>query len=194
MFFKFSPKFSDKGFQMITDVQNDEFNDEYLIKEFHQGKSDNFSILFQRHYVMIFNLSLRMLGNYEEAEDVTQDVFIKAYENLNKFKGQSSFKTWIYKIGSTTCIDVIRKKKSLWNYLLKITEIKQVQPESEDKGWVQDVLNTLPERKRLLLIMKYIQDFSNKEIAEILNSTEGSIKVQICRARENFKEKAKKYL
>ncbi|MEQ8221181.1 MAG: RNA polymerase sigma factor [Candidatus Eremiobacterota bacterium] len=179
---------------MITDVQKDEVKDEYLIKEFHQGKSDNFSILFQRHYIMIFNLSLRMLGNYEEAEDVTQDVFIKAYEHLNKFRGQSSFKTWIYKIGSTTCIDVIRKKKSLWNYLLKITEIKQLQHKSEDKEWVQDVLNTLPERQRLLLIMKYIQDFSNKEIAEVLNSTEGSIKVQICRARENFKEKSKKYL
>jgi len=177
---------------MITDVQHDELNDEYLIKEFHNGKSDNFSILFQRHYIMIFNLSLRMLGNYEEAEDVTQDVFIKAYKHLNNFKGQSSFKTWIYKIGSTTCIDVIRKKKSLWNYLSKITEIKE--HESEDKEWVQDVLNSLPERQRLLLIMKYIQDFSSKEIAEILNSTEGSIKVQICRARENFKEKAKKYL
>ncbi|MEQ8189102.1 MAG: sigma-70 family RNA polymerase sigma factor [Candidatus Eremiobacterota bacterium] len=177
---------------MITDVQHDELNDEYLIKEFHNGKSDNFSILFQRHYIMIFNLSIRMLGNYEEAEDVTQDVFIKAYKHLNNFKGQSSFKTWIYKIGSTTCIDVIRKKKSLWNYLSKITEIKE--HESEDKEWVQDVLNSLPERQRLLLIMKYIQDFSSKEIAEILNSTEGSIKVQICRARENFKEKSKKYL
>jgi RNA polymerase sigma-70 factor (ECF subfamily) len=181
---------------MTKDGQSDELQDEIIIEDFHKGDLNNFGILFQRHYTMIFNLSLRMLGNYEEAEDTTQDIFIKAYKHLNKFKGESSFKTWIYKIGSTSCIDVIRKKKSLWNYLLKLTEAKDLQHnhDFEDKTWVQDVLNKLPAQQRLLLIMKYIQDFSNKEIAEVMNSTEGSIKVQLYRARENFKEKAKKYL
>jgi RNA polymerase sigma-70 factor (ECF subfamily) len=172
--------------------------DELLVEEFNNGKSENFGILFQKHQKSIFNLCYRMLGNYEEAEDTAQEIFIKAYENLIKFRGDSSFKTWIYRIATTTCIDVLRKRKSLWNYLTKLMDYKSVNTEREndhlEKEWIQEVLKTLPPNQRLLLVLRYIQGFSNVEIGKILNCSEDSLKVKLFRARENFKEKSKKHI
>lgn len=172
--------------------------DEVLVGEFNKGKVETFGILFERYKKGIFNLCLRMLGKYEEAEDITQDIFVKVYENLNSFKGESSFKTWLYRIGTTTCIDSLRKRKSFWNYLSKMTKMNEQKieniPEYGEKEWVQKILKTLPENQRLMLILRYVQGFSSKETAEILNCSEGSLKVKLFRARENFKKQSEKYL
>jgi len=191
----YSKKINTKAFgNMIIEEQSDEL----IVEEFNKGKSENFGILFQKHEKMIFNLCYRMLGNYEEAEDTAQEIFIKAYENLKRFRGDSSFKTWIYRIASTTCIDVLRKRKSLWNYLTKLMDYKRANPEREDdrleKEWIQEVLKELPHNQRLLLVLRYIQGFSNIEIAKILSCSEDSLKVKLFRARENFKEKSKKHI
>ena len=175
----------------------DTYTDEEIIEQFHNGRLGNFEMLFQKYHSMVFNMSLRMLGNYQEAEDVTQDIFIKVYEKLDGFRGQSQFKTWLYKIASTTCIDVIRKKKSLWNFINRLIEKRSInEPEkgNDENSWIQEVLNKMPPNQRLLLVMRYIQGFSNKEIAEIQNTTEGTIKVQIFRAREVFKKNSEQYL
>jgi len=173
-------------------------SDELLVEEFKNGNLNAFESLFQRYKTAIFNLSFRMMGNYEEAEDMTQDIFAKGFENLHKFRGEASFKTWIYKIGSTTCIDALRRKKSLWGILRKITEGQKKLEENvsnyDEKAWVQETLKALPENQRLLLVLRYIQGFSNKEISQILNCSEGSLKVKLYRAREGFKKKAGIYL
>jgi len=173
-------------------------SDELLVEEFKEGNLSAFESLFQKYKTAIFNLSFRMMGNYEEAEDITQDIFVKSFQNLHKFRGDASFKTWIYKIGSTTCIDALRRKKSLWGILRKITEVQKKSDENtgsyDEKTWVQETLKKLPENQKLLLVLRYIQGFSNKEIAQILNCSEGSLKVKLYRARESFKKKAGIYL
>ena len=183
-----------KAFRIMIEKNSDEF----FIEEFRNGKLNSFEALFLKYNSPVFNLSLRMMGNKEEAEDMTQDIFIKAYKNLHNFRGDSSFKTWLYRIATTTCIDGIRKKKSFWNFFRKIIENKSPVTEKsnnyEEKEWIQEVLKSLPPNQRLLLVLRYIQGFSNKEIAGILNCSEGSLKVKLYRARENFKKKAERNL
>lgn len=85
-------------------------NDQHYINLIIDGDTNAFAVLVNRYKDLVFTLALRMLKNREEAEEVSQDAFIKAYKSLNKFKGDSKFSTWIYKITYNTSLDRIKKK------------------------------------------------------------------------------------
>ena len=86
-------------------------SDQHYIDKILQGETNSFAVLVDRYKDMIFTLALKMVKNREEAEEVAQDTFIKIYNSLNKFKGDSKFSTWIYKIAYNTCLDRLKKNK-----------------------------------------------------------------------------------
>ncbi|WP_369409860.1 RNA polymerase sigma factor [Wocania arenilitoris] len=93
-------------------------NNQYYINLVIDGDTNAFSLLVDRYKDLIFTLSLRMMKNREEAEEVSQDTFIKIYKSLHKFKGDSKFSTWIYKVAYNTCLDRLKKIKSILMMLL----------------------------------------------------------------------------
>ena len=89
----------------------DKLSDQHYINQIIQGNTNVFGVLVDRYKEMIFTLALKMIKNREEAEEISQDTFIKIYNSLNKFKGDSKFSTWIYKIAYNTCLDRLKKNK-----------------------------------------------------------------------------------
>ena len=86
-------------------------NDQHYINQIIEGNTNAFSVLVNQYKDLVFTLAYKMLKNREDAEEVSQDVFIKIFKSLNKFKGDSKFSTWIYKITYNTCLDYLKKSK-----------------------------------------------------------------------------------
>ncbi len=176
-----------------------------LLAKARKGDVDAFEMLIKGHEKKAFNIAYRFLKNPEDAEDITQEAFIRAFNNIKKFKGQSSFSTWLYRIITNTCIDFVRTRQN------KLTESidKSVQyngdemelqiptdknnPETileqnEITGLMQKMLNKLPDDQKLALILRDIQGFSYDEISQITDVSLGTVKSRINRARLALKE------
>ncbi len=82
--------------------------DQYFINNFQKGKKEAFEGLFHRYKIKIYNLALKILKNHEEAEEITQEVYVRAFSSLNKFQGRSEFSTWIYRIAYNLCQDRVK--------------------------------------------------------------------------------------
>src|SRR4030042_1740590 len=183
--------------------RNDDFD---LISSFKRGDKSAFEEIVLRYQNRIYNLCIYMLGNIHEAEDVAQDTFIKAYQNLNKFKPDSSLHTWLYRIAVNTCIDYKRKPffESLFKSSKEGDEFVADHPsyspsperlyESEQIGKaIHLALGRLSEKLRTVIVLKEIEGLSYGEIAEVLGVSIGTVKSRISRAREELKELLKKF-
>lgn len=167
-----------------------------------QGDQDAFAELVYSFQDAVYNLCYRMLGERTEAEDATQEAFIRAYLHLNRYDMERSFKTWILSIASNHCIDRLRKRRLKWMSLdeplpsgnaLAISSDEST-PEEEtlktERGqWIQSLLDELPPDYRAAVVLRYWYDYSYVEIAETLETTESAIKSRLFRARQTLAEK-----
>ncbi|REH52485.1 RNA polymerase sigma-70 factor (ECF subfamily) [Tenacibaculum gallaicum] len=145
---------------------------------------------------MVFSLALKMVKSREEAEEISQDTFIKAYKNLSKFKGESKFSTWLYKITYRTCLDSFKKNKEKYNTdtidEITINRIKSTDSilEGIERKERAEVINkcllSLPEEERSILWMFYFEELSLKEIVEVTDFSEANVKVKLHRARKSL--------
>jgi len=175
-----------------------------LIEKSSKGDVGSFEELIQPYQKKAFNIAYRMLGNVEDASDVTQEALIKIYKSLDKYQGKSSFSTWVYSIVNNTCIDYIRKnKKGNVVYLDQEIQAKDRSykmelsdemntPEylfekQETQKIVQDAINQLNVDHREIIVLRDINGFSYQEIATMLNCSEGTVKSRINRARGHLK-------
>jgi len=176
-------------------------NEQELIIQAQQGSRDAFAALVEKYRKKMFNLAYSITRNRETADDLTQDTFIKAYIHLNKFKQQSSFGTWLYRIAVNTIKDNFRKeKKSLkadyddHRISEPLQTDRQIEQEAEQeiarkKGLLRRALKSLPEKHRIILTLRDIQGVPYKEIAEILNISMGTVDSRLFRARKMLKNK-----
>ncbi len=177
-------------------------NDQTYIDKVLKGDANAFAILVDRYKNMVFTLALKMAKNREEAEEISQDTFIKAYKNLNKFKGDSKFSTWLYKIGYRTSLDNLKKNKGKYNIdtidevtINKIKATEGVLEEIERKERAEVINNcmlSLPEDERAILWMFYFEELSLKEIIEVTDFSEANVKVKLHRARKSLLNIVKK--
>ena len=170
--------------------------DQHFITQIIGGNTNAFSVLVDRYKDLIFSLALKMVKNREEAEEVAQDTFVKIFNSLEKFKGDSKFSTWIYKVAYNTCLDRIKKNKKdegniliddFSEHLVKTMEnalSKMV--DEERKKSIQDCLNLLPSDERFLLTLFYFEDQSLEEIAKIMDITSNNVKVKLFRSRQKL--------
>lgn len=175
--------------------------EENLIERSKKDDFEAFESLVSLYQKPILNFTYRMLGNIEDAEDVTQEVFVKAYKGIKSFDGKSSFKTWIYKIASNCAMDELRKRKrrgidkstSLFaenedgEVELPIQSEDGVPEKSLQQKEVQrvlaDALNQLNEEHKSVLIMRDVLNLSYEEIASSQGLSLGTVKSRISRGR-----------
>lgn len=166
-----------------------------------RADQDAFAEIVYSFQDAVFNLCYRILGDAPEAEDATQEAFIRAYNNLDRYDTERGFKTWLLSIASNHCIDRLRKRRlkvmSLddplpGNLQLSLSS-EQASPEtialrSERSEQIQALLDQLPPDDRAGIVLKYWYDYSYAEIAEALNTTESAIKSRLFRARRTLAE------
>ena len=173
-------------------------NEKEWIEQAMKGDGDAFGLLVQSHMARIFNVCLGLLGNRDDAEDCTQETFLKAYRSLSLYQGRSSFYTWIYRIAVNVCHDLQRSKKSH-----PTTSIDQENEEGDcfiqlpDKSPLPDEqainhelgrtllyqISQLKPAMREVLILRDLQGLSYEEIAARLGLSEGTVKSRLFRAR-----------
>ena len=174
----------------------DELNDQHYIKLIIGGDINAFAILVDRYKSLVFTLSLKMLASREEAEEVSQDVFIKIYKSLSGFKTESKFSTWLYRITYNTCLDRLRTTKRT-AYLVAVEDFEAQEvttlmnaldtiEEKERKQMIQKCLDLLPAEDNFLLTLYYFQENSLKEISKIMGINENNVKIKLFRSRRKL--------
>ncbi len=169
-----------------------------LIKRFIEGDETTFRLLVQRHKDKVRNLTYLTLGSTDAVDDIAQDVFLTVYKNMNKFRFESQFSTWLYRITVNKCKDHLRKKR-IRNIFISIKENEQ-EPmyhsshETKDTAEiVRKAIQELPDKLRVPLMLKDLEGLSYQEIAETVNCEIGTVKSRIFRAREGLKNILKPY-
>ncbi len=164
-------------------------NEKELILVFKTGSAVKreraFQTLMELHKERVYWVCRRVVKNHEEANDVTQNVFLKVYKSLDRFNEQSRFFTWVYRIAMNESINCIRSKKIRHSVgldtLIQEAEGAETQPieslkQAETKQHIQEAVASLPEKQREVFEMRYYDELSYEEIAEILNTSIGGLK------------------
>lgn len=174
-----------------------------LIQEAIHGDVKSFEELIKTYQLYAYNISLKMMGNEEDAKDTAQDALIKVYKNLKAFKGDSSFSTWLYRIVMNTCKDELRRRKNLISIDEKMElgdgevglqlESTSYNPvieyeRSDIKEKMQIALSRLPENNKAVIILRDIHGYSYEEISKIEDIAIGTIKSRINRGRKLLKD------
>lgn len=173
-----------------------------------KGDANAFDVLVERHQKKMLNIAFRIIGDYDEACDVTQEAFVSAYKSINKFRGEAKFSTWLYRIvvnysknrlkqlrGATKnadiCLDDLgelttkgKNNPSLIDHSNPGTQMERRERENQ----VQRCITSLDEEYRDVLVLRDIQGFSYEEIRDILNIPDGTVKSRLSRARIALKD------
>ncbi|HLZ54572.1 MAG TPA: sigma-70 family RNA polymerase sigma factor [Verrucomicrobiae bacterium] len=193
----------------MTNPQTPEITDLELVGRARAGELDAFEALTTRYEQRVFSLAMRMLRQVQDAEDVTQQTFLSALENLDGFRGEASFATWLFRIATHAALKVIRKRKGLKTISLeeateetdRIDSVphpefiadwrqspEQLVPKREIQQLLDEALSKLDEKHRLVFLLRDVEGFSVKETAEALELTEANTRVRLLRARLQLRE------
>jgi RNA polymerase sigma-70 factor, ECF subfamily len=187
-------------------------DDETLIKEFLADNIRAFDRLVMKHQSMVLNLCFRIIGDYDEANDCAQETFIKVYNNLNKFRFQSSFSTWLYRIAINTCRNRLAsagnrmKKKTvridnpsdLDGETIDINDCSfnpaAVFEKKEESRLIYKAVLDLPEELRVLVVLRDLEGKSYEDIADVTGVNLGTVKSRLARARHILREALREVL
>lgn len=176
-----------------------EQDDALLIAASKQGDQDAFAQLVQRYQRRVFNLVFRMLQQYEEANEITQETFLAAWQGLPSFRGDARFPTWLYRIAYNCSLKQLeqRKRDKALQAMLQAEQAVECTDKRADaeleahdrRVLIQESLSHLPAKYRVVLILRHLQEMSYEEMAEILTMPIGTIKTHLFRARNLLKER-----
>ena len=183
---------------VISGAASKSMTDEEAIEAYLATQNANyFNILYDRYTSKVFGKCYSLLKSEAQAQDAAQEIFVKVLLNLSKFSGKSKFSTWLYSITYNFCIDVIRKNKKNIGVLVDdinaygeeiIDDIEDSEIMETNVIRLKAVLNEIPAGDKAILLMKYQDEFSIKDICGILNKSESAVKMKIKRAKEKFKK------
>jgi RNA polymerase sigma-70 factor, ECF subfamily len=170
-------------------------DDRALVQACLGGRREAFDVIVERHQRHVYHLCYRFAGNHEDASDLAQDVFIRAYRGLHSFKGHSAFSTWLYRIGVNVCLNRVgsRAPKST---VLEIGDMPDHRGECADTALlrgeraaeVRAAIARLPKKQRTALILRVYHDLPHDQIAEIVGSSAGAVKANVFHALANLKK------
>jgi RNA polymerase sigma-70 factor (ECF subfamily) len=181
-----------------ADVSLEDLDERTLIDACRTERPGAFDLLVERHRRSVYQLCYRFVGNHEDASDLSQDVFLRAYRGLRGFRGQSSVATWLYRIGVNVCLNRVSARATLG----KLTE-PIADRQFEDSGAesasdrvlrderaarVRAAIARLPRTQRATLILRTYQEMTHQEIATVLGSTVGAVKANFFHALANLKK------
>ncbi|WP_018924379.1 RNA polymerase sigma factor SigW [Salsuginibacillus kocurii] len=175
------------------------------IKEVKEGNQAAFAEIVEAYKNQVYQIAYRMTGNVHEAQDIAQEAFVRAYTNIDRYDTNRKFSTWIYRIATNLSIDRLRKKKpDLYldaevkgaEGLTGYSQLAATEEWPEDQvirlewqEWIQEEISYLPPKYRAAIILKYMEDKSLREISEILDLPEGTVKTHIHRGREALRKR-----
>jgi RNA polymerase sigma-70 factor, ECF subfamily len=159
------------------------------------GQSGAFDVIVERHRRAVYQLCYRFVGNHEDASDLSQDVFLRAYRGLRNFRARSSLGTWLYRIGVNVCLNRVSAKKpqiepiDADRHLDTRTESPSERLMSAERAArVRAAIAKLPRKQRAVLILRMYQELSHQEIAEVVGSSVGAVKANVFHALQNLKK------
>lgn len=173
-----------------------------VIRRVQRGDTDAFEALVAAYEKNVFNVALQMTGNREDAQDMTQEAFLKAYSSLSSFRGDSKFSSWLYRIVSNVCLDFKRRqgRRPSSSLTVEDDEGENIQLDIADESQspeallerkmtreaVRAGLQQLPDEQRQILLLREIQGLSYEEIGEAMGLEAGTVKSRIFRARKKL--------
>ncbi len=185
-------------------------NQDFSLEALRAGDRAEFARLVETHYEMIYRLALKILNNPQDAEDILQETFIKAYRNLNNFDGRSSLSTWLYRIATNEALMFLRKRRPDSVSIDETVETNESElpprhivdwcclPEeelmsTEAQAYLDQAIEDLPASLRIVFILRDIHGLSTRETSEVLNITEMAVKTRLSRARLRLREELSRY-
>lgn len=179
-----------------------ERDDRRLIERFLNGEEGSFNLLVERYKERIYLLVWRMVRNREDALDLSQEVFVKAYKNLKGFRHESNFYTWLYRIAVNLSLNFTRREK--FKSFLSLSDLSEKlssgSSPAEDierhqlSGLIDRAVMKLPEKQRTVFILRHYEEMSVKEVAELLGKSEGAIKANHYQAIRKLQEYLRPYV
>ena len=176
--------------------------DHFLVEQFQSGDQGAFDVLVERHYKRVYDYAYYFTHSVEDAYDITQDVFYRAFRSLHRFKGNSSFFTWVYRIATNACIDHRRRRRTYQNIELTEAVIHQEDvrtlrtPErlpdenaynSEIGVQIKEAVRQLPEKQRQVFVLRHFEGLALQEIADILGRGLGTVKAHLFHATRKMR-------
>src|SRR5947207_15266485 len=171
-----------------------ELDESQLVAACLAGQREAFDVIVERHRRTVYQLCYRFVGNHEDASDLWQDVFVRAYKGLQRFRGQSSLGTWLYRIGVNVCLNRVSAKRPLTEPIDARPHVDERAPDAagellraERAAEVRAAIARLPNKQRATVILRVYHELSHEEIAGILGSSVGAVKANFFHALGNLK-------
>lgn len=169
-----------------------------LIQSVLNGNDRDFELLIKKYQTNVFRTAVGLLHNKEDAEEITQDVFLKVFQSLSTFNGKAAFSTWLYRIAINMSLNYLKKKKrsQFWSGLSEWLQLpsndKQAEVvlnEKSERSIIQNAIDNLPEKQKIAFVLAKYEELSQKKVAEVLNISEGAVEQLLVRAKTNLKKK-----
>src|SRR5690242_12066983 len=158
------------------------------------GRAGAFDLVVERHRKAVYQLCYRFVGNHEDASDLSQDVFLRAYRGLRSFRGQSSLATWLYRIGVNVCLNRVSQKRAAVEPMDdrqfvddRAESASERMLRTERASRVRAAIAELPRKQRATLILRVYHEMSHQEIADVLGGSVGAVKANFFHALGNLK-------
>ena len=189
---------------------NNQENSEYSLVDVQAGSRAEFAKLINAHSDQVFRLALKILGNEQDAEDVLQNTFLKAFQKIGSFEGRSNVSTWLYRIATNEALMIIRKQKPEVNIAeLSNEDNEEIESPIQFIDWcclpenellseetrvaMDNAINELSDALRIVFILRDIEGLSIQETSQVLNLSETAVKTRLLRARLKLREQLSTY-
>jgi len=179
----------------LADVSLDGLDERALVEACLAGRRDAFDLIVERHRRAVYQLCYRFVANHEDASDLAQDVFVRAYRGLRKFRGHSSLRTWLYRIGVNVCLNRMALRKPPTEPIAnrQFVDLEgETGPDrllkAERQARVRAAIAQLPRKQRATLILRMYHEMSHQEIADALGSSVGAVKANFFHALGNLRK------
>ena len=195
--------------ELFLNTNQTEYDDAHIIEQFQEGDETVFDQLVQRYRTRTYQLAQRYVPNVEDAQDITQDAFVRAYQGLADFKRRSQFYSWLYRITVNLCIDFLRKNARYQKFacelsiddvsMMNLADVKLTSPpqEAENKEMLTQLrkaIRLLTPRQQEIFMLRYWEGLALKDIAYVLGKSTGTIKAHLFHAHRNLRKHLRHYL
>ena len=186
---------------MIPTNESVEPDDRQLVETIRRGDSDAFELLVRRKTSKVYSLCYRIIGNPEDAKDISQLVFIKLWENLEKYDAKYAFDTWLYRMVTNVAIDFIRNRQSRDNAVNSTLRLVKTAADAEQNVVMQrkeveavfnEISAVLSPKQKTIFVMNQMEDLSSAEIAKVLGCRESTVRNHLFNARKLMQQQLQK--
>lgn len=182
--------------RVTTGEHHQQDTDQKLIDRCREGDMEAFGVLWQQHRSAVFRSVMGVVGNAQDAEDITQEAFLRAFRGLRSFRGESQLRTWLIRIGVHLAIDHVKRRKAHPEVSLDwdVGTQSDIDPHAtlernELRETVRKAIDALPAHHRTVVVLRDIEGMDYSEMAKILDCSVGSVKLRLFRARRLLKQR-----